>query len=84
MMANSPADILIELEDAVATCPPDRCTRILSGISQLLTSSRDRPQQLLANVTDGVLLRLTERVETSALIDLSTALAELEVAPPQT
>lgn len=84
MMANSPADILVELEDAVATCPPDRCTRILSGILQLLTSSGDRPQQLLASVTDGVLLRLTERVETSALIDLSTALAELEVAPPQT
>ncbi|MHB0767490.1 DUF2336 domain-containing protein [Bradyrhizobium sp. 5.13L] len=84
MMANPPADILVELEDAVATCPPDRCTRILSGILQLVTSSRDRPQQLLANVADGVLLRLTERVDTSALIDLSTALAELELAPPKT
>ncbi|MGY3036384.1 uncharacterized protein (DUF2336 family) [Bradyrhizobium sp. USDA 4354] len=84
MMANSPADILVELEDAVATCPLDRCTRILSGISQLLTDSRDRPQELLANVTDGVLLRLTERVEASALIDLSAALAELKVAPPKT
>ncbi|MBR0957079.1 DUF2336 domain-containing protein [Bradyrhizobium japonicum] len=84
MMANSPADILVELEDAVATCPLDRCTRILSGILQLLTSSRDRPQELLANVADGVLLRLTERVEASALIDLSMTIAELEVAPPKT
>lgn len=84
MMANSPADILVELENAVATCPLDRCTRILSGILQLLTSSRDRPQELLANVVDGVLLRLIERVEAGALIDFSTALAELKVAPPKT
>ncbi len=84
MMANSPADILVELEEAVAACPPDRCARILSGIVHLLTGSRDRPRELLANVVDGVLLRLTERVEARALVQLSTALAELTVAPPET
>ncbi|MCP3408141.1 DUF2336 domain-containing protein [Bradyrhizobium sp. CCGB01] len=84
MMANSPADILGELEEAVATCPLDRCARILSGIVQLLTGSRDRSQELLSGVVDGVLLRLTERVEASALIQLSTSLAELKVAPPET
>ncbi|MEY9397350.1 hypothetical protein ABIF79_003725 [Bradyrhizobium japonicum] len=84
MMANLPADILVELEQAVATCPPDRCARILSGIVQLLSGSRDRPQELLAGVVDGVLLRLTERVEAKALVQLSTALAELKVAPPET
>ncbi|WP_407183487.1 DUF2336 domain-containing protein [Bradyrhizobium centrosematis] len=84
MMANSPADILVELEDAVATCPLDRCARILEGILQLLTGSRDRSQELLANVVDGVLLRLTERVEAGALVRLGVALAELKVAPPQT
>ncbi|OKO91229.1 hypothetical protein AC629_03200 [Bradyrhizobium sp. NAS80.1] len=84
MMANSPADILVELEEAVAACPPERCARILSGMVLLLTGSRDRPQELLANVVDGVLLRLTERVEASALVQLSTALAELKVAPPET
>ncbi|WP_439356862.1 DUF2336 domain-containing protein [Bradyrhizobium sp. DASA03007] len=84
MMANSPADILVELEDAVASCPLDRCARILAGIVQLLTGSRHRRQELLANVVDGVLLRLTDRVDTSALIQLSTALAELNVAPPKT
>jgi hypothetical protein len=84
MMANLPADILVELEQAVATCPPDRCARILSGIVQLLTGSRDRPQELLAGVVDGVLLRLTERVEAKSLVQLSTVLAELKVAPPET
>jgi hypothetical protein len=84
MMANSPADILGELEEAVASCPLDRCARILSGIVQLLTGSRDRSQELLSGVVDGVLLRLTERVETAALIQLSTTLADLKVAPPET
>lgn len=84
MMANSPADILVELEEAVAACPQDRCARILTGIVHLLTNSRDRPQELLASVVDGVLLRLTERVDARALVQLSTALAELKVGPPET
>ncbi len=84
MKANSPADILVELEDAVATCPLDRCARILSGIVQLLTGSGDRSRELLAGVTDGVLLRLTDRVDAGALVQLSNALAELKAAPPQT
>ena len=84
MMANSPADILVELETAVATCPVERCARILSGVLQLLTSNRDRPHELLANVVDGVLLRLIERVEASVLIGVSAALAELEAAPRRT
>ncbi|RXH35660.1 hypothetical protein XH99_07965 [Bradyrhizobium nanningense] len=84
MMANSPADSLVELENAVATCPLDRCARIISGILQLLTGSRDRSQELLAGVADGVLLRLIERVDASTLVNVSTALAELKAAPPKT
>ena len=84
MMANSPADILVELEEAVAACPPERCARILSGIVRLLAASRDRPQELLVNVVDGVLLRLTGRVAANALVQLSNALAELSLAPRDT
>ncbi|MDA9431087.1 DUF2336 domain-containing protein [Bradyrhizobium sp. CCBAU 51627] len=84
MMANSPADILVELEEAVAACPLDRCGPILSGILQLLNGSCDRTQQLLSGVVDGVLLRLAERVAPRALIQLSTTLADLKVAPPET
>ncbi|TWI68017.1 uncharacterized protein DUF2336 [Bradyrhizobium huanghuaihaiense] len=84
MMANLPADSLVELEDAVATCPPERCTRILEGITHLLTTNRDYPQQMLVGVVDGVLLRLTERVAVNALMRLSRALAELNVAPQGT
>lgn len=84
MMANSPADILAELEEAAAACPPERCARILSGIVHLLATSRDKPQEMLVNVVDGVLLRLTERVAPSALVQLSKALAEFNVAPRDT
>jgi hypothetical protein len=84
MMANSPADILAELEETVATCPAERCDRILSGMVQLLIGSRDQCRELLSKVVDGVLMRLTERVEASALVQLSTALAGLDVAPPET
>ncbi|WLA60448.1 DUF2336 domain-containing protein [Bradyrhizobium diazoefficiens] len=84
MMANSPADILLELEEAIAACSPERCGRILSGIVHLLTTSRDRPQELLVNVVDGVLLRLANRVAPDSLIQLSRALAELPVAPQET
>src|SRR4051812_24611465 len=84
MMANSPADILAELEEAVAACPAERCDRILSGMVQLLIGSHDQCRELLSNVVDGVLLRLTERVEASALVWLSTGLARLYVGPPQT
>jgi len=84
MMANSPADILVELEEAVATCPLDRCSRILEGVVQLLNGSRDGSQDMLCGVVDGVLLRLIERVETGALVQLSTTLAGFKVAPPET
>ncbi|MET4799245.1 DUF2336 domain-containing protein [Bradyrhizobium sp. LB11.1] len=84
MMANSPADILAELEEAVAACPPERCARILSGIIRLLASGRDKPQDLLVNVVDGVLLRLMGRVAPTALAQLSEALAGLNVAPQDT
>ncbi|QAU47383.1 DUF2336 domain-containing protein [Bradyrhizobium guangzhouense] len=84
MMANSPAGILAELEEAVAACPPERCARILSGIVRLLASGRDKPQELLVNVVDGVLLRLTGRVGPAALTELSEALATLDIAPHDT
>src|SRR3569832_2722295 len=83
MLANSPAHILVELEEAVAACPPERCSRILSGIARLLAASSDRPQERLVNVVDDVLLRLTGRVADDALVQLSEELAELQVAPQQ-
>jgi hypothetical protein len=84
MTANPPADILSELEDAVAACPAERCDRILGGLLQLLDCSRDTRQAMLAHLVDGVLLRLTERVAPDALARLSHVLAGLDAPPPET
>ncbi|MDE5446924.1 DUF2336 domain-containing protein [Bradyrhizobium sp. CSA207] len=84
MTAPSPADVAVELEEAVAAFPPERCARILVGIVHLLAASRDRPQEMIVNVVDGVLLRLTKRVAPSALVQLSTALVALNAAPRDT
>ncbi|OAF18437.1 DUF2336 domain-containing protein [Bradyrhizobium neotropicale] len=84
MTAISPVQILAELEQAVAICPPERCARILSGIVRLLSASGNRPQELLVNVVDGILLRLTERVTPNTLFQLSITLSELTVAPKET
>src|SRR5262249_45901477 len=84
MTAISPVQILAELEQAVAICPPERCARILSGIVRLLSASGDRPQELLVNVVDGILLRLTERATPNTLFQLSITLSELTVAPKET
>lgn len=84
MTAISPAQVIAELEQAVAVCPPERCARILSGIVRLLSASGDRPQQLLVNLVDSILLRLTERVTPNTLLQLSITLSELTVAPKET
>ncbi|MBR0962968.1 DUF2336 domain-containing protein [Bradyrhizobium diazoefficiens] len=84
MMANSPVDILGELEDAVAAFPQERCARILAGIVQLLANGDDQPQDLLVRMVDGLLLRLSGRVASSTLVQMSHALAELAVVPRET
>ncbi|MFT4117072.1 DUF2336 domain-containing protein [Bradyrhizobium sp.] len=83
-MANSPADILAELEEAVAACSPERCARILTGIVRLLAVGSDQPNQQLVNVADAILRRLTGRVAPAALVPVSLALAELKAAPKET
>jgi uncharacterized protein (DUF2336 family) len=83
-MAHSPADVLVELEEAVAACPPERCGRVLSGLVNLLATSHGRSQPLLAEMVDGVLLHLTGRVAPAALVQLGHRLAMLNVAPLNT
>ncbi|MBR0849796.1 DUF2336 domain-containing protein [Bradyrhizobium diazoefficiens] len=84
MPAHLPADVLVELEEAVAACPPERCGRVLSGLVNLLAASHGRSQPLLADMVDGVLLHLTGRVAPAVLVQLGQRLAMLDVAPQGT
>src|SRR6516162_6661730 len=84
MSAISPADIIVELEDAIAGRSPERCTRMLWQTTNLLVAGRDRLQQPEIGVLDEVLVRLMQRVEPGVLAQLSATLAELKTAPMET
>jgi hypothetical protein len=84
MKAISPADVIVELEDVIAACSPERCARMLARTADLLVGGRDRLQEQHIGLLDDVLLRLTDRIAPSALVQLSTTLAELTVAPRET
>ena len=84
MSAISPADIIVELEDAIAGRSPERCTRMLWQTTNLLVAGRDRLQEPEIGVLDEVLVRLMQRVEPGVLAQLSATLAELKTAPMET
>ena len=84
MTAILPADIITELEDAIAACSPERCARMLRQTIDLLVAGGDQLGELQIGILDDVLIRLTERSEPRGLVQLSTALAELSAAPRET
>ncbi|MBR0828098.1 DUF2336 domain-containing protein [Bradyrhizobium manausense] len=81
MRAISPADIVVELEDAIAACPPERCLFILKQTTSLLLASQDRLKERQVSLLDDILLHLMERIASDALVPLSVSLAELKIGP---
>jgi uncharacterized protein (DUF2336 family) len=84
MGAILPADIVAGLESAVAVASLERRAQMLRQVADLMVAGRDRLQELQISVLDDVLVRLTERIEPSALVQLSAALAQLRTAPIET
>ncbi len=84
MTAFSAADLIIELDDAIATSSSERCARMLSRTAEMLVAGNDRLQEMQISVLDDVLVRLTGRAAPSALVQLSTTLAELRSGPRET
>ncbi|MGX4803415.1 DUF2336 domain-containing protein [Bradyrhizobium guangdongense] len=83
MNAILPADIVVELESAIAGCPPDRCARMLLRMTDLLVAGRDRLREQEIHVLDQVLIRLAEHIEPRALARLSAALTDLKLVPKE-
>jgi uncharacterized protein (DUF2336 family) len=79
-----PADILVELESAIAGRPPDRCARMLWQTTELLVAGHGRLHEQEIGVLDEVLMRLAERIDAEALVHLSAALVDLQPAPRET
>lgn len=83
-MAISPADIIVELEHAIAGRSSERCARMLWRTIDLLIAGRGHFREREIGVVDDVLLRLTERVEPKTLVQFASTLAEFTTAPRET
>jgi uncharacterized protein (DUF2336 family) len=84
MSTISPANVIVELEGAIAACSPERRARMLWQTTDLLVAGCNRLRDEQVHVLDEVLVRLAERTEPPALVQLSTTVAELKTAPRET
>jgi uncharacterized protein (DUF2336 family) len=84
MNAILPADIVVELESAIAGRPPDRRVRMLWRTTDLLVASRERLGEQEIDLLDEVLIRLSEHIEPEGLAKLSAVLADLPSVPKET
>src|SRR5512147_2665229 len=84
MRAILPADIIADLESTISGCSADRCIRMLWRTADLLVAGQDRLQAQEIGALDEILVRLTECMQSPVLMRLSTALADLRVAPEKT
>src|SRR5215813_11793066 len=78
------AELTAEIEAAVRDGTAVRRARILRQIAAFFLAMSDRLSVAQLSIFDDVLLRLTQRAEPRLLAELSTALAEVSVAPQQT
>jgi uncharacterized protein (DUF2336 family) len=84
MAGTTSAALIAELDDVIKVGSPSRQTRILEQVADLFQADVDRLDETQTDVFDDVLMRLMERVDTRALIHLSTILSEIELAPRET
>lgn len=84
MNAILPADVVVDLESAIAGCPPDRFARMLWRTTDLLVAGRDRLRADEIEVLDEVLVRLFRHIDPKALAKLGAALADLPAPPKET
>jgi uncharacterized protein (DUF2336 family) len=81
MNAAACAELISELEAAVARGSPERRNVILLRITHLFLSRADRLNEVQVGIFDDVLLRLISRAEPQSLIKLSSTLSESIAAP---
>src|SRR5262249_55667032 len=84
MAAVASSEVIAELEVAVKDGSPERRSRMLQRIADLLVAGAGRlgPSQL--RVFDDVLVRLIDRADARSLSQLSTILADLAAPPEET
>jgi Uncharacterized protein conserved in bacteria len=73
--------LLLQLEAAVSNGSPERRMEMLRGVTDFFLGESPRLSEKQVSVFDDVLIRLTERIETRALAQLSGSLAPVDNAP---
>jgi len=76
------AALIAEL-DAIDGRPPERWTEILQQVTNLFVADVDRLHEQQVGVFDDVIVRLMDRVEAPALIQLGKALSDVKRPPPK-
>ncbi len=80
----APQSIIAELEDAIQSGSQDRRVETLRRVTDLFLCGADRLNDSQIAVFDDVLGLLIKRIESKAMIELSTRLAPIDNAPPET
>jgi uncharacterized protein (DUF2336 family) len=75
--------LISELEDAVQGGSAEKRVETLRRVTDLFLDDADRLNEQQISVFDDVLVHLIQRIETKALVQLSTALAPVAQAPVQ-
>jgi uncharacterized protein (DUF2336 family) len=77
------ASLISELEDAVKGNSAEKRVETLRRVTDLFLDDADRLNEQQISVFDDVLVHLIQRIETKALVQLSTTLAPVSHAPIQ-
>src|SRR4051812_33105606 len=77
------ASLITELEDAVQGGSAEKRVETLRRVTDLFLDDADRLNEQQISVFDDVLVHLIQRIETKALVQLSTSLAPVSHAPVQ-
>jgi len=75
------ASVISELEEAMKAGSPERRVETLRRVTDLFLNDADRLNEQQIEVFDDVLVHLIRRMETKALVQLSTRLAPIDNAP---
>lgn len=84
MVAAISPTLMTELDADVRAGSPARGDRILKQVTSLFLANVDRLGNSQISVLDDVFVRLIADTEAAALAQLSTALCNIELAPPET
>lgn len=80
-MLNVATPLINELEDALKSGPPEKRVETLRRVTSLFLNEADQLSEQQISVFDDVLMHLVQRIESKALVELSTSLAPVGNAP---